>query len=140
MAKPIAHDFALEELASLNPVVKPMFGCHAVYVRDELKLVLITRDREKSPEDNGVWIPVVEGSHASLQSVFPNMRSIAMFGPGPTGWQVLPIEADDFEESVMTLCSLIRANDPRVGTIPKRKLRKKKAKVSKKVRKKASKS
>jgi hypothetical protein len=38
--------------------------------------------------------------HGSLRRKLPNLRSIAAFGVGETGWQVLPVDAGDFEESV----------------------------------------
>ena len=52
--KKVAFDFVLEELYSLEPTVKPMFGSHAVYVKD--KIVLILRCRESYQYDNGVWL------------------------------------------------------------------------------------
>jgi hypothetical protein len=47
------------------------------------------------------------------------MRSIQMFGKKVTGWQVLPVDAPDFEESALRACELIAAEDPRIGKIPK---------------------
>lgn len=49
------------------------------------------------------------------------MRSISVFGPGVTGWQVLPMAARDFESSVTRACELIVAGDSRIGKIPKSK-------------------
>lgn len=48
------------------------------------------------------------------------------FGPGPTGWQVLPVNSDDFEESVIKACQLVIKRDPRIGKVPKIKLKKNK--------------
>jgi hypothetical protein len=42
-----------------------------------------------------------------------------VFGDGLTGWQVLPADAPDFEESALRVCELILARDPRIGKIPK---------------------
>jgi hypothetical protein len=47
---------------------------------------------------------------------------------GVTGWQILPVEADDFEESVLRVCALVRAGDVRIGKVPKP--RRKSAKTS----------
>jgi hypothetical protein len=47
------------------------------------------------------------------------MRSIIMFGPAPSGWQNIPVSADDFESSVVKVCEFIIAGDPRIGKIPK---------------------
>jgi hypothetical protein len=94
-----------------------MFGCVAVYV-DE-KIVFCLRDKKDSPRDNGVWLATTKEHHASLRRELPCMRSIAAFGVAVTGWQVLPAKADDFEESVLRACAMVRAGDPRIGKVPK---------------------
>jgi hypothetical protein len=35
-----------------------------------------------------------------------------------TGWQVLPVDAPDFEEAVLRACDLVLAGDPRIGKVP----------------------
>jgi hypothetical protein len=122
---PIAFPFVLDELSELAPLVRPMFGCHAVYVHD--KLVLILRERESHPDDNGVWVAVREGNHERFAKEFPSMRSIGLFGPGPTGWQVIPADSNSFEEDVVQICRYVLKRDPGIGSIPKAK-RPKKAK------------
>jgi len=119
----VAFDFVLEQLLTLQPVVKPMFGCHAVYVGE--KIVLILRKKTSDDTDNGVWIATTSEHHDSLKKLFPNMRSILVFGGGETGWQLLPEDAVDFEESVNEVCKLIMRHDKRVGKIPKKKKKKK---------------
>lgn len=114
----IPFNFVLEHLYSLNPVTKPMFGCHAIYVGD--KIMLIVRQKENHREDNGVWIATQAEHHATLKKIFPSMRSIQVLGNGVTNWQILPEEADDFEESALTLCDLIAKKDQRIGNVPKR--------------------
>jgi hypothetical protein len=94
-----------------------MFGCLAVYFED--KIVLILRDRHDSPEDNGVWLATTAEHHASLQREFPSMRSIQLFGGKTTHWQVLPVDAPDFEEAALRACGLVIARDPRIGKVPK---------------------
>lgn len=118
--KSIPFSFAIENLFSREPIVKQMFGCHSIYI--DKKIVLALRD--KNDEDSGVWIGTSKEHHASLKTEFPSMRSIKLFGPGTSGWQIIPKDADDFEMSVNHLCDLILKNDPRIGNIPK--LRKKK--------------
>jgi hypothetical protein len=59
------------------------------------------------------------------------MRSIELFGKQTTSWQVLPVDAPDFEETALRACALIIAGDPRIGKIPSRR---KKSKVLKKKR------
>jgi hypothetical protein len=112
----LPHEFVLDALEPLSPVTKPMFGCLAVYVKDEI--VLILRDRLDFPADNGVWLATREEDHASLQREFPSMRSIQMFGTPKTNWQILPADAGDFEGAAMHACELVLARDPRIGRVP----------------------
>lgn len=113
--KPVPHAFVLDALAPLSPATRSMFGCLAVYVGDQI--VLILRDKP-SDADNGVWLCTTEGHHESLRREFPNMRSIQVFRKKVTGWQVLPSEAPDFEEAALRACELIVARDPRIGKVP----------------------
>ena len=123
--KRIPHEFVLEALTGLSPRTNPMFGCLAVYVGE--KIVLILRDRKTA--DDGVWLATTPEHHESLRAEFPNMRSIQVFGKDVTGWQVLPADAPDFEESALLACDLIAARDPRIGKVPgARKPAKKRAK------------
>jgi len=116
--KRLPFDFVLEELAALGPWTRAMFGCHAVYVED--KIVLILRDKKSPACDDGVWIATTEEHHASLRRELPGMRSITVLANGGvTGWQNLPAESDDFEQSVLRACAMVRAGDARIGKIPK---------------------
>jgi hypothetical protein len=118
--KPLPYEFVLDELATLSPTVRPMFGCHAVYHNE--KILLVLRQKEDYTKDNGVWIATVPEHHASLRREFPSMRRIFLLADGgETSWQNLPEESPDFEEAVLHLCKLARQGDPRVGKIPKRK-------------------
>jgi hypothetical protein len=94
-----------------------MFGCTAIYLRE--KIVLILRDKPENKEDNGVWLATTPEHHASLRRDFPHMRSIGVLGKPVTGWQVLPADAPDFEESALRACELVAAGDPRIGKTPK---------------------
>ena len=114
--KSIPHEFVLEALAEVSPRTNPMFGCLAVYVGE--KIVLILRDRPKFPKDNGVWIATTTEHHESLRAEFPNMRSLGLFGKKITGWQVLPVDALDFEEAALRACELVVTGDPRIGKVP----------------------
>lgn len=115
--KPIPFDFILDELDGLDVSVRPMFGCHAIYVGP--KITLIVRERESEKQDNGVWLATTVEHHQSLAKDFPSMRSIKLFETEVTGWQVLPSSSKDFERSVLKACALIRKGDPRIGKIPK---------------------
>ena len=116
---PIPFDFVLEKLGTRSPSVKPMFGCHAVYVRH--KIVVILRKKGTNDPDNGGWIATTAEHHNSLKREFPSMRSIALFGKKESAWQVLPEDADDFEESVFNACELILKGDQRIGKVPAKK-------------------
>ena len=56
----LPHPFVLEALAPLAPEVRPMFSGFAVYSGDRLLMML--RDHAKSPEDNGIWLVLSEGT------------------------------------------------------------------------------
>jgi hypothetical protein len=141
--KAVPHEFVLDAIAPLSPWTRSMFGCLAIYVED--KIVLILRDKRDQTADNGVWLATTEEHHRSLRQEFPNMRSIHVLGKKVTGWQVLPADAQDFEEAALRACELVLAGDPRIGKVPGQRARsadKKTAKVSKRVnrRKKAAKA
>jgi hypothetical protein len=122
----IPFEFVLEALLPLNPRVNPMFGAFAVYVGE--KIVLALRNKEDHQEANGVWIATRSEYHSSLKKIFPSMRSIYLLSDGKaeTQWQMLPLDADDFESSALKVCELILRGDERIGRIPKPKKRKKK--------------
>jgi IS1 family transposase len=46
------------------------------------------------------------------------MRSIQVLGKRVTGWQVLPVDAPDFESAALRACELVLAGDARIGKIP----------------------
>ena len=115
--KAIPHEFVLDALAPASPWTRPMFGCTAVYVGE--KIVLILRQKPSYERDNGVWLATTHEHHESLREDFPNMRSIELLGEPVSGWQVLPTDALDFEESAMRACELVIAGDPRIGKVPK---------------------
>ena len=114
--KPVPHEFVLDAIATLSPKTRPMFGCLAIYVQD--KIVLILRDKRDQTVDNGVWLATTKEHHQSLRREFPNMRSIQVLGKKVTGWQVLPADAQDFEEAALHVCDLVLAGDPRIGKVP----------------------
>jgi len=114
--KLVPHEFVLEALNALSPHTRPMFGCLAIYVGD--KIVLVLRDKRDNAADNGVWLATTQAHHESLRCEFPNMRSIQVLGKEVTGWQVLPVDAPDFEAAALRACELIVAGDPRIGKLP----------------------
>ena len=113
--KRVPFEFVLDALAALEPRTNPMFGCLAVYVGPKIMLVL--RDKPGG-SDNGIWLATTREHHESLRRDFPHMRSIGVLGKDVTGWQMLPADAPDFEESALRACELIAARDPRIGKVP----------------------
>ncbi|HEY6303480.1 MAG TPA: MmcQ/YjbR family DNA-binding protein [Terriglobales bacterium] len=114
--KPIPHAFVLDAISTLSPYTRPMFGCVAIYVKE--KIVLILRDKPTNTADNGVWLATTQEHHQSLRREFPAMRSIQVLGKQVTGWQVLPVDAPEFESAALRACELVLAGDPRIGKIP----------------------
>lgn len=114
--KAVPHEFVLDAMAALEPRTRPMFGCLAVYVG--VRIVLILRDKPGNSADNGVWLATTPDHHGSLRREFPHMRSIQVLGKKVTGWQVLPVDAPDFEEAALRACELVAAGDPRIGKVP----------------------
>ena len=110
------HAFVLDALESAAIETQPMFGSLAIYLGDTIVMVL--RDRKNDP-DNGVWLATTEEHHRSLRREFPSMRSISILGKAVTGWQVLPVDVDDFEEAALHACELVLKRDPRIGKVPK---------------------
>lgn len=105
MKSKIPFAFVLEELDRIQPRVKPMFGCFAIYVGE--KLVLILRHRNEHTDDNGVWLAALHEHHASLKKDFPCMRSVRLLGSAESVWQNIPTDEDDFEELVFKACRFI---------------------------------
>lgn len=127
--KVIPHAFVLDALAPVSPWTRPMFGCTAIYVGE--RIVLILRQKPTYERDNGVFLVTSREHHGSLQRDFPNMRSVEFFGEPVSNWQILPIDAPDFEESAMRACELVIAGDPRIGKVPNSKKTKKSKKTVK---------
>ncbi len=115
--KAVPYAFVMDALADLPTETRTMFGCLAVYLGDQI--VLILRERRDPPADNGVWLATTAEHHESLAREFPSMRSIQLFGNKITGWQVLPADSPDFEQAALRACELIAARDPRIGKVPK---------------------
>jgi hypothetical protein len=128
-ARKTPFPFVLDLLAPIDIVIKPMFGCQAIYVRE--KITLILRQREDHPDANGIWIMTSAEHHASLKKEFPSMQSVYILsnGKNETGTQMIHVDADDFESSVTRICELILKGDPRIGRIPKPKKKKTAVKV-----------
>ena len=120
--KPIPFRFVLEELEARQPLVKHMFGCHAVYFGE--KLVLFLCDLDKWAGQKGLWLPTTPEHYASLAQGFSASRPVMQDRLGKSPWLLLPVSAPDFESQALRACELILRGDLRIGRIPEpRKLR-----------------
>ena len=77
--KNIPFDFVLDYLLPLDPAIKPMFGCYAIYVGEKIMLVL--RNRKDHQDANGIWIATSKEHHVSLKKDFPSLHSILIIHP-----------------------------------------------------------
>jgi hypothetical protein len=114
------HSFVLEALAPLRPEVRRMFSGFAVYIGD--LIVCMLRDHPKSPQDNGLWLVLAEGTYPSdraLKQEFPSLRPIELLGGKIGHWLLIPSDGVDFEAEALHACDLLLKHDPRLGRIPK---------------------
>jgi len=113
------HAFVLEALASLNPEVRRMFSGFAVYLGD--RIVFMLRDHDKSPQDNGVWLVLSDGTNPAdpkLCREFPSIRTIELLGNKIRHWLLIPSDSPTFETEALHACDLLLQRDPRLGRIP----------------------
>jgi hypothetical protein len=59
----------------------------------------------------------------SLQVLMKNVLGKKVSGKNvlaqkETGWQLLPADAENFEEAALRACELVLAGDPRIGKVP----------------------
>ena len=115
----IPHQFVLEALAPLHPEVRRLFSGFGVYSGNRLLLVL--REHVKSPQDNGIWLVLSEGTNAAdenLRRDFPSIRRIELLRGKIGHWLLLPSDDADFETLALRACDLILRHDPRLGRTP----------------------
>jgi hypothetical protein len=116
----IPFKFVLDELDSLQPIVKPMFGCFMVYLAEKAVLFLCNSDRAIFADRQGVWVATTPEHYQSLAREFTSTRSEKPGRIGKSPWLRLPAGARDFEEQALRACQLILDGDPRIGRIPRR--------------------
>jgi hypothetical protein len=113
------HAFVVEALAPLNPEVRRMFSGFAVYAGD--RIVCMLRNHTKSPQDNGVWLVLSEGTSpadAQLRREFPSLRSIELLGGKIGHWLLIPSDNPSFEQEALHACDLLLHRDSRLGRVP----------------------
>jgi hypothetical protein len=115
----VPHAFVVEALAPLHPEVRRLFSGFGVYSGDRLLMVL--RDHVRSPQDNGIWLVLSEGTDAAdetLRRDFPSIRRIELLRSRIDHWLLLPSDDGDFEALAMRACDRILRHDPRFGRTP----------------------
>ncbi|MEP6920359.1 MAG: hypothetical protein ABI967_04475 [bacterium] len=107
--------FVLDELSSLRPVVKQLFGFTYVYLDETLLCSL--RDSPKQPGSNGMWLFTSTEEIDSLAREFPNLPRRQLWRSGKNAWLVLASRLEDFEEYAFKACELILKRDRRIGRV-----------------------
>ena len=113
------YPFIIEALTPLEPEVRPMFSGFAVYV-DE-KIVLMLRDSQKHPEDNGAWLVFSETADLGdpgIRRDFPSIRLIGLLGGKIGHWRLIPADSPTFESEALHACELLLKHDARLGRVP----------------------
>ena len=115
---PIPFPFIIEELASLRPTVKKVFGFTHVYLDDRLLFSL--RDATKQLGSNGMWLYTTSEHIDNLGSEFPNLPRRQLWRSGKNAWVVLASRLEDFEEHALRACELILQGDRRIGRVSRK--------------------
>ena len=113
--KQLPFPFVLEELVSLRPTIKRMFGFTHVYLDD--KLLFSLRDSPKQPGTNGIWLYTTTEHIESLAKEFPHLPRRQLWRSKKNAWLVLASKLEDFEEYAFKACELILTGDKRIGRI-----------------------
>ena len=112
---PFPFPFILDELVSIRPRLKRMFGFTYVYL-DE-KLLFSLRNSAKQPATNGIWVYTSTEHLESLAKEFPQLPRRQLWRSGKNAWLVLATRLEDFEEYAFKVCELILKGDQRIGRI-----------------------
>ena len=109
--------FILEELESIRPTIKHMFGFTSVYLDDRLLCSL--RDSLKQPGSNGMWLYTTKEDLESLAKEFSGLsrRQLWRSRNSDKAWIILASRLESFEEYALRACELILAGDRRIGRL-----------------------
>ena len=110
--------FVLDELYSIRPTIKRMFGFTSVYLDDRLLCSL--REATKQPGTNGMWLYTTTEHVDSLAREFPQLPKRQLWRSGKNAWVVLASRLECFEEYAFRACELILNGDRRIGRITRR--------------------
>jgi len=115
LKRQVPFPFVLEELVSLRPTIKTLFGSTLVYLDD--KLLFSMRNSVKHPGTNGIWIYTTAEHLDSLAKEFPQLPRRQLWRSRSNGWVVLASRLEDFEEYAFTACELVLKGDRRIGRV-----------------------
>jgi len=115
----IPFPFILDELISIRPTVKHMFGFTYVYLED--KLLFSLRKSSKPRSSNGMWLFTTTEHLDGLGDEFPQLSKRYRWRSGKNGWVILPLKHADFEEYAFKACELILSGDRRIGRVTRAK-------------------
>ena len=118
--RPSPFQFVIDELSSIRPTLRRMFGFTYIYL-DE-KLLVSLRDSVKQPQYNGVWLYTQVEYIESLRREFPQLprRYFWRSRKSGSGWVILACGLEEFEDYVFKACELILRGDQRVGRVGRR--------------------
>lgn len=111
----LPFSFVLEQLESLRPTVKNIFGSINIYLGD--KLLFSLRNSVKHPGTNGIWIYTTSEHVESLAKEFPQLPRRQLWRSGHNCWVVLASRLEEFEEYAFKACELVLKGDQRIGRV-----------------------
>lgn len=111
----VPYDFVLDQLATLAPTTRAMFGATAVYLEERIVFLL----RKKGDSDDGVWLCFEPAVAAEVSELLPRLCTIDVLGT-VRSWRKLAASSEQFEDDVLLACKLLREGDTRIGKIPDR--------------------
>jgi hypothetical protein len=111
----IPFPFVLDELSSLRPTIKRVFGFTYLYLDDLLLCAL--RNNKKQTGSNGIWLFTTTAHVESLGKEFPELSRRYFWRSGKNAWVILPSKLGEFEEYAFKACELILNGDRRIGRL-----------------------
>lgn len=115
MVDRVPFPFVLDELASLRPTIKCVFGFTYLYLGERLLCAL--RDSKKKTGSNGLWLFTTTEHLESLGREFPELSRRYYWRSGKNAWVILPSRLAEFEEYAFKACELLLKGDRRIGRI-----------------------
>ena len=116
--KTLPFPFIIDELESLRPTVRNVFGFTHVYLED--KLLFSLRDAPTQCGSNGMWLYTTTEHLDSLGAEFQDLPRRQLWRSGKKAWVVLASRLGNFEENAFKACELILRGDQRIGRVSRR--------------------